>query len=169
MGIGEKMTIPMNDRNRDHFLLIADVYVFMVKEGALEIFEVEPQDPFKPNKNELMTLREVFKEAKSDLHFKPDIYARWQGRSFLIEVQRTGLSKARWHNKHALRELYFKGGYFKEASWQRHRKKDEFQKPNIVIWSKQSADQVSHGATMQVIAVNDLQELRAWVDSRPKR
>lgn len=91
--------VPFQTPKLDHMIEIARVYQWLDLNGELTDFIHEPHYPF------------------GDLTYYPDAYFIWNGRAYLLEVQRSYLSADRWEMKWKIAEEFFKGP-FKKASFQ---------------------------------------------------
>lgn len=86
-----------------HYLAISGVYREMRMHREPSIFQVEP------------------KYGKGAI--EPDIFTIWAGRAFWIEVQRNVFSGKVWEEKLARYHDFFRGGKWREESWQPVEKK----------------------------------------------
>lgn len=120
----------------DHHLAIADCYLKLSRAGTLKYWTHECREQFG---------KKVY---------APDAFFVWEGKPFLLEVQRSPLSSARWGEKWAMAAEYFDGGHYRKSSWQFW--KPKIIRPNLLCLSDQNPSIILAGTALQIHVGDDI-------------
>lgn len=122
-----------------HNLEVAEILIQLSRWGRVGKWVTEPRHKFGKK-----------------MH-SPDAFFVYGGKAYLLEVQRSAISTARWGEKWAISSEYFEGGFYKDAPWQFWEGKTI--RPMILVVTDTSEEKVRAGSRLQMMVVRDIMEL----------
>lgn len=128
------MTCPLGSLKRPHYLRVADLYFDLLPRG-MKAFDVEP--------------RERYKRIGREVTYAPDVFAIFDAKPWVIEVQLKPRSRKEWAMKWRAANEYFDrtDRHFFQASWNRYAGKPFI--PHFLVVTRQPAEIVESGFEVQ--------------------
>lgn len=126
---------PLQSMKTDHILSIGDAYLDLLSSGKLSRWTTE--------------LRETYRIGNKERKYCPDAFFVFEGKPYLLEVQRSPLSVNRWGEKWNVATEFFDGGHYMKASFQLWEGKTI--RPRIAVITDQAESQVTAGAKLPLL------------------
>lgn len=136
--------IPLTIRNVEHFLSIGDVYFDLYESGNLAYFQAELREEF---------VNHLGKKRK----YSPDAFFIYDNEPFLLEVQRSYLSRKNWAEKWKIANDFIYEGRLQQSSISDFLR-NEKQLP-IVVVTEQNKDVVKTGTQLPLFITRNIQSL----------
>lgn len=121
-----RQPVPFQTMKINHILAVGQIFMTLYTSGRLQYWQYEP----------------------SHADYYPDAFYLLGGKAFLLEVQRSPISSARWAKKWAQAARYFDSGTYVTAPWQVVR--GATLTPRIVVVTSQMADTVAAGCELPI-------------------
>lgn len=127
---------PLTLKDLDHTLAIGDMYIQLFLNGRLDYFIAEPRE-------------DVFLRG-TDAKFMPDAFFVYDKKPYLLEIQRSPLSKIKWSIKWEYVQAFLQNG-MEGSSFAKHLTRE----PEIVVLSNQKFEDVMFGKNELNVQLHD--------------